>query len=126
MALVQQLLLWFPEDTRLLWLLGELYNASGEMRAADQVFDDCVVRAGSKKPDVAEHRRAVKAAIAAQVPVETPRESFLPNDVTFWTVGLGVGAGHRRLDLHAGSGIMSTVWWKSPAVKQGRHNVELS
>lgn len=90
-AQVQQLLLWFPEDTRLLWLLGELYNAAGDLRAADQVFDDCVGSRRFESPTLREHRRIVKAAIAAQVPVETPRESFLPNQITFWTVGLVIG-----------------------------------
>lgn len=90
-ALVQQLLLWFPEDTRLLWLLGELYNAAGDLRAADQVFDDCVGSRRFESATLRDHRRAVKAALAAQVPAETPRETFLPNDVTFWTVCVVVG-----------------------------------
>src|SRR5207249_2219918 len=33
-AVVQQLVLWFPDDTRLLWLLGEIYNANGDLDAA--------------------------------------------------------------------------------------------
>lgn len=90
-ALVQQLLLWFPEDTRLLWLLGELYNATGDLRAADQVFDDCVGSRRFESPTLREHRRKVKAALAAQSPVATPAESFLPNQITFWTVILLIG-----------------------------------
>src|SRR5207249_8586641 len=35
-ALVQQLLLWLPDDTRLYWLLGELYRADGDLKAAAQ------------------------------------------------------------------------------------------
>src|SRR5262249_19206810 len=41
-AVVQQLLLWFPEDTRLLWLLGELYNANGDLDSASVAFEECV------------------------------------------------------------------------------------
>ena len=40
---VQQLLLWLPDDRRLLWLLGEIYNADGTkegMLAADSIFDE--------------------------------------------------------------------------------------
>jgi hypothetical protein len=49
LAIVQQLVVWLPEDRRLYWLLGELYNAqegpAGKMneagiRAAHQIFLD--------------------------------------------------------------------------------------
>jgi tetratricopeptide (TPR) repeat protein len=94
-ATVQQLLLWFPEDTRLLWLLGELYNSTGDIRAAEQVFEDCI---GSRRfnapPELAEHRRIVKAAVAALVAANSspaaPAESFLPDTQTLWLVG-GIG-----------------------------------
>ncbi|HLJ92591.1 MAG TPA: hypothetical protein VKU02_05285 [Gemmataceae bacterium] len=42
LAVVQQLVLWFPDDTRLYWLLGELYNANGDVGAATKIFDDCI------------------------------------------------------------------------------------
>jgi tetratricopeptide (TPR) repeat protein len=40
-AIVQQLLFWHPTDTRLLWLLGELYAARGEVDAASQLLEAC-------------------------------------------------------------------------------------
>lgn len=88
-ALVQQLLLWFPEDTRLLWLLGELYNAEGDIRTAEQVFDDCVGPRNFQSEALREHRRIVKDAVAAIPPPPAP-ESFLPDANTLWLVG-GVG-----------------------------------
>jgi hypothetical protein len=87
-ALVQQLLMWFPEDARLLWLLGELYNATGDIRTAEQVFDECVGSRRFESPVLREHRRAVKAAVAA-IPVPV-RESVLPDAGTLWLVG-GIG-----------------------------------
>ena len=94
-ATVQQLLLWFPEDTRLLWLLGELYNATGDIRSAEQVFEDCI---GSRRfnapPEFAEHRRIVKAAVAALAAAQptptAPAESFCPTRRRLWLVG-GIG-----------------------------------
>jgi hypothetical protein len=90
-AIVQQLLLWFPEDTRLLWLLGELYNATGDIRVAEQVFDECVGSRNFKSPALREHRRIVREAVAAlPPPVQSPTESLLPDAATLWIAG-GVG-----------------------------------
>src|SRR5262249_9699783 len=41
--IVQQLLVWLPDDLRLYWLLGELYNARGgtaNIEAAQLIFTD--------------------------------------------------------------------------------------
>ncbi len=40
-ATVQQLVLWFPQDARLFWLLGELYAAAGQYQDAWAVLDQC-------------------------------------------------------------------------------------
>jgi tetratricopeptide (TPR) repeat protein len=63
LAIVQQLVLWLPEDTRLYWLLGELYNANGDVEAAAKIFDECVgnVRRFSA-PDLRAHRMVVQEA----------------------------------------------------------------
>lgn len=42
LATVQQLVLWFPYDARLFWLLGELYAAKGEVLAAQKIMDELV------------------------------------------------------------------------------------
>lgn len=40
--LAQQLALWFPADGRLLWQLGELARAHGDIRTAANMLDGCV------------------------------------------------------------------------------------
>ncbi len=43
LAIVQQLCVWLPDDQRLYWLLGELYNAQGDragILAAHQIFKE--------------------------------------------------------------------------------------
>jgi tetratricopeptide (TPR) repeat protein len=63
---VQRLMIWLPDDTRLYWLLGELYNAAGDLDAASAVFNECVDSRRLDSPRLREHRQAVKAAIAAR------------------------------------------------------------
>jgi hypothetical protein len=65
-AVVQQLVLWFPEDTRLLWLLGELYNADGNLEAASKMLDLCVWSRHFQSSVLREHRRIVREAFEAQ------------------------------------------------------------
>jgi tetratricopeptide (TPR) repeat protein len=63
LAIVQQLVIWLPDDTRLYWQLGELYNASGDVGAAAKILDDCVgnVRRFSA-PELRAHRLIVQEA----------------------------------------------------------------
>jgi len=63
LAIVQQLIIWLPDDTRLYWLLGELYNANGDIEAAAKIFDNCVgnVRRFSAS-DLRAHRLVVQEA----------------------------------------------------------------
>jgi hypothetical protein len=61
-AVVQQLLFWFPEDTRLYWLLGEVYAARGQFAEARVVFDECAGgRAFGNRRALMAHREAVGA-----------------------------------------------------------------
>jgi hypothetical protein len=96
-AVVQQLLLWFPEDTRLLWLLGELYNAEGDLESAAKVLDDCVWQRHYESPALREHRRFVQDAFDAQKTVvppteEPPKPVLLPGTWQVYMVGIGFGA----------------------------------
>jgi hypothetical protein len=74
-ATVQQLLLWFPNDARLYWLLGELYTATGDIAVGRRILDECVSEAwkyGNRKV-LQTHRHAVIAADDARpktAPVE--------------------------------------------------------
>ncbi|HEX3315654.1 MAG TPA: hypothetical protein VHR72_12215 [Gemmataceae bacterium] len=61
--IVQQLLLWLPEDRRLYWLLGEIYNADGTkegMIAADRIFDELVFTFNLRAPDLRERRQQMR------------------------------------------------------------------
>jgi tetratricopeptide (TPR) repeat protein len=99
-AIVQQLLLWFPEDTRLLWQLGELYNASGNLEAASRILDLCVWSRRYESRALREHRRILQEALAAQVSAAatagdavqpTPAAEILPITWKVYAVGAVVG-----------------------------------
>jgi len=62
MAIVQQLLIWLPDDTLLYWQFGELLNASGDTASAARVLDDCVWRRRLDAPDLKQHRQIVTEA----------------------------------------------------------------
>jgi len=62
LAIVQQLLIWFPEDTRLLWLLGELYNAQGDVNSAYLLLDDCVWNRHYSDNELRKHWQIVQEA----------------------------------------------------------------
>ncbi|HJZ89288.1 MAG TPA: hypothetical protein VKE40_00350 [Gemmataceae bacterium] len=64
-AVVQQLVLWHPQDTRLLWLLGELYNAEGDVDTAAKILDKITFDLGYSNPIVIEHRRVLQSAAEA-------------------------------------------------------------
>jgi hypothetical protein len=42
--IVEQLLVWMPNDTRLYWLLGELFNAAGDVSAAKKIFNEVEIK----------------------------------------------------------------------------------
>jgi hypothetical protein len=62
-AIVQQLVLWYPSDERLLWQLAELYNANGDLRAADQLFDQVIRDLHIESQDARDHRTIVKERV---------------------------------------------------------------
>jgi len=62
LPIVQQLLIWFPEDTRLLWLLGELYNAHGDLNSAYLLLDDCVWNRHYSDNELRKHWQMVQEA----------------------------------------------------------------
>jgi hypothetical protein len=82
-AVVQQLLLWLPGDERLSWLLAELYNANGDLKSAETLYDQRVNN-GFQTAALKEHRRLVKDAIPVIPP---PPERWLPDAGKLWLVG---------------------------------------
>jgi tetratricopeptide (TPR) repeat protein len=78
-AIVQQLLLWDRDDTRLFWLLGELYAADGKLREADAIFDQCAseARQYSNRPALMARRAGVKRLVQTLPP---PALATLPEE----------------------------------------------
>lgn len=65
LPLVTQLVLWLPRDNRLYWLLGEMYNATGNVAAAEAILSDLVYRGafGATK-EIKAHRQVLREALA--------------------------------------------------------------
>jgi tetratricopeptide (TPR) repeat protein len=64
-ALVQRLGLWLPADGRLLWQMGELAAANGDVTTAAAIMDGCVTEFGLRNQDLREHRQAHREAADA-------------------------------------------------------------
>ena len=68
-AVVQQLLLWFPSDVRLYWLLAELYAADGQLAEAQSILDEVAwSRQYGNRTKLMDHRAAVTAEAEARRP----------------------------------------------------------
>lgn len=81
LATVQQLVLWFPHDTRLYWLLAEVYAAKGGFAEAQRIMNECVESLGySNRKVLMQHREAVTKA-AKEKGAAAPDEPLLgPGD----------------------------------------------
>jgi tetratricopeptide (TPR) repeat protein len=99
-ALVQQLLIWIPgpgpgmEDPRLFWLLGELYNADGDIDTAAQIFRTLVWSNRLNAPELLEHRKIIQAALPEPTATPNPenkssveRPAWLPDSRKLVLVG---------------------------------------
>lgn len=78
-AITQQMLLWFPSDTRLYWLLAELYAAEGQFGPARAIMDESVSESrqfGNRKLLV-DHRASVREADDRQPRTAAPDEQPL-------------------------------------------------
>lgn len=64
LAIVEQLLFWLPDDTRLYWLLGELLNAQGDSAGAAAVFAECRDSRRFDSPDLQKHRQILQETLA--------------------------------------------------------------
>jgi hypothetical protein len=118
--IVEQLLVWMPHDMRLYWLLGELFNAEGDVGAAKSIFEEIVVKWNpqtSKAAQVAgtgfqrdpslpklfkEHLDVLRAQPLAEptvaepttapAPASPPQEPAAP-PVEWRSLGIGFGTG---------------------------------
>jgi tetratricopeptide (TPR) repeat protein len=66
MAIVKQLLLWFPDDGRLHWLLGELANAERDFKAASRAMEIAVYDFRLSTPELRQRRNALQEPAAWQ------------------------------------------------------------
>ena len=83
LAVVQQLVLWFPHDTRLYWLLGEVYAARGEFATAERIMNECVYSlAYSNRKVLMQHREAVTKAAKEKGPANTDEPLLTDNKPT--------------------------------------------
>jgi len=64
-AIAQQLGLWLPADGRLLWQLGELASAHGDVGSAAAMLDGCVVQFGMTSPELRRRRQLLREAADA-------------------------------------------------------------
>ena len=78
LAVVQQMVLWYPDDARLYWLLGELYNARGDILAAELILNQCVDTRRYTHPMLMEHRHLVAEAAKAERAKAPPAEPAAP------------------------------------------------
>jgi len=69
-AVVQRLLVRSPADARLLWQLGELANATGDVRTAANILDGCVGDFALKSKDARARRTLYRAAADAREKAE--------------------------------------------------------
>src|SRR5579871_6458854 len=88
LAIVQQLVLWLPDDTRLYWLLGELLNAQGDLADANVVLDECRRNRRFDAEELQQHHRLIKEALAAAAPA-APEVPMLPSEepASSWFTG---------------------------------------
>ncbi len=85
-AAAQQLVLWFPTDVRLYWLLGELYAARGDARKDDlrtalAIMNECADSGRySNRKALMQHREVLSKAASAALP---PEDGAPPPPVPF-------------------------------------------
>ncbi len=92
-AVAQQLALWSPGDVKLLWTLGEVYLATGDVRAAVKVYEMCADGRKFGGPTVFRENRAKALDLFAKLPSDAPPAAEgdkglfgLVNPTTFYVV----------------------------------------
>ena len=103
LAIVQQLVLWFPYDARLYWLLAELYNAQGDVPTAVGIMNSCRDSMAYANPTMMEHRQFLRAAADAmsarvreQEAADAAQAAQVERDYQkrfWWIVAIGVALG---------------------------------
>jgi tetratricopeptide (TPR) repeat protein len=98
-AWVQQLSLWLPSDARLLWQLGELANAVGDIRIAASIFEGCVTEFGMKSSELRARRLALRTAAEKLLPASRASDGLANHESHTGIVFRSARALVRRYDL---------------------------
>jgi hypothetical protein len=74
LEIIQQLFLWMPDDLRLYWLLGELYNAEGEVDVARKILEEIRTKVNPAPPKKTEKDDTKKSSASFEPQdLKTPR-----------------------------------------------------
>jgi hypothetical protein len=65
LALGQQLCVWLPNDSRLMWQLGEIAHSLGDLRSAANLLDGCVTEMGLASATARERRKRFREEVEA-------------------------------------------------------------
>jgi hypothetical protein len=74
LALIQQLVLWLPDDGRLLWQLAELVGVNGDSRSRAALLEGCVTEFNLRDEKLLKARKEARAAMAAAPPSRADHE----------------------------------------------------
>ena len=77
--IAQQMVLWSPLDARLLWLLGSVHLARGDVREAFDILEQCRERKLTWPKFREQHARA--EALYRALPKEAPDEALVPTPI---------------------------------------------
>ncbi len=121
--IVQQLLYWFPNDPRLYWMLGELYNARGDPKRGDvlvarKIFDEL---AGFKGPYHVPELVAHLNTLKAYTPPESKEDGADSRPTTDSQPGeLGFDWRHLLVSFVAGVIVAVFGWWQIQEMRRRR------
>jgi hypothetical protein len=115
-GLVMQLLLWMPFDDRLLWMLGELLNANGDVIGAAAMMKPVVNKPQDPKqpkweagapPELREHYRIVSEAAEAW---QKENDAIMATGDPYLKLKLLCALAPRGMGLGAGDLIQEASW----------------
>lgn len=86
-AIVQQLLFWMPHDSRLRWLLAELYNATGEPAAALTLMNECADNRRFRPDLLREHQRSIDEELT-RLREEEANKDFRKHPEVLWAAAI--------------------------------------
>ena len=131
LAIVQTLCVWLPDDQRLYWLLGELYNAQGNragILAAYQIFKELsegekqISKIAPVSDDVKDQLKQRFVALS-QRKEQLERESAPDLNPVMNPVETGPGIDWRTVGVSFGTGVLLTLGaiWQVREIQRRRH-----